>query len=407
MNKYWFYIESYVYISIKNGKVLLFNTLNSEIAISDNPDVISLVTKLNKRRNTQVALITDEDLSNQAVFEFINETRNKFMSDYYETSLTKKKPFQFIPYIKIHREIKYLKKETESSIGENIKQYINKVVIFLNNECNHSCSYCNHAYKQYYTCTKSNTNEELNYTDLLKFLSQLKNLAVNITLTGGNIFKYKHLFDLIKYLKDNNFDTTIKVNYKNYLDFFDTINEYNINSYISIDSDISINALQRLVNHSEKPNINLQIPVGNEKEFDTISNLVNEYPQLELEYLPYYRGDNIDFFQKNIFVNQEDIRSTKPTYKSILINTKINKNLFGQLVITPSGNVFSNINAPKLGNLNQNVKELVLKEILSSNSWRKLRQNCIPCKNCNFRLLCPPISNLELSMKKNNLCHIL
>jgi len=222
-----------------------------------------------------------------------------------------------------------------------------------------------------------------------------------------SFFKYNHLLDLINYLKDNKFDITIKVNYKNYLNSFDLLNNFDINSYVSIDSLISNNNFKKLINISDKRKISLQSLVGSDDEFDAISDLVKEYPQLELEYIPYYNGKNISFFQKNVFVDQDDIKSTKPTYKDILINTKINKNFFGQLVITTSGKVYSNLNAPKLGDIKQNIKELVLKEMLSSNSWRKLRQNCVPCKNCNFNLLCPPISNLELSIKRNNLCHML
>ena len=51
-------------------------------------------------------------------------------------------------------------------------------------------------------------------------------------------------------------------------------------------------------------------------------------------------------------------------------------------------------------------KEAVYKEIRSGNSWRLVRKKIKICQDCLYNQLCPPLSNYEYAIGKNNLCHV-
>ena len=92
----------------------------------------------------------------------------------------------------------------------------------------------------------------------------------------------------------------------------------------------------------------------------------------------------------------------------ILVHTFLFSNFIGKLVVLPNGDVYSNCNNSKLGNVNTDtIGSIVNKELNSNKAWRKIRKDLQPCKNCLFSYLCPPVSNYELILKTNNLCNVL
>ena len=62
-NEYWLYIEPYVYLEIKSESALLYNTLDHEFIIYDDPTIISLLKDLLSESSNGVILL-DENLSN-------------------------------------------------------------------------------------------------------------------------------------------------------------------------------------------------------------------------------------------------------------------------------------------------------------------------------------------------------
>ena len=54
MKKYWFYIESYVYISQKKDKVLLYNTLDGKLLEFNDKETLKIITRLKKSSNHQI-----------------------------------------------------------------------------------------------------------------------------------------------------------------------------------------------------------------------------------------------------------------------------------------------------------------------------------------------------------------
>ena len=137
---------------------------------------------------------------------------------------------------------------------------------------------------------------------------------------------------------------------------------------------------------------------------------INALPQIEnrrTKILPFYNGENLDFFAENVFMELDDIIENPIDRKNIFRHQTLNDNFFGKLFIMPSGDVYSNLLMPPIGNLSTcTIKELVYKELDEGNVWLKTRNTVSPCKNCLNKDLCPSISNYEFVIGKYNLCHV-
>jgi pseudo-rSAM protein len=71
------------------------------------------------------------------------------------------------------------------------------------------------------------------------------------------------------------------------------------------------------------------------------------------------------------------------------------------------GLVYSNLGKKPLGSISKDsIDDIVRTELQNSKSWFKLRNNIKSCKVCLFKNFCPPLSNIEKVMKKNDLCLI-
>jgi pseudo-rSAM protein len=121
---------------------------------------------------------------------------------------------------------------------------------------------------------------------------------------------------------------------------------------------------------------------------------------------PIYTGDNIDFFEENVFLSKEDILSGSNSIKDFFAHQAINIYDFGKINIMSNGDVYANLNHPPLGNIYTNsIYEIIQKEIDEGKSWLRIR-NQTPCNNCVYQWLCPSPSDYEIAIGRQNLCHI-
>ncbi|MEN8122291.1 MAG: SPASM domain-containing protein [Bacteroidota bacterium] len=147
--------------------------------------------------------------------------------------------------------------------------------------------------------------------------------------------------------------------------------------------------------------------IEKEQDVEIFENAINQLNIENNAFHPYYNGNNIELFEQAVYLNKEDIFEAKPTQKDIFARQVINQLNFGKLYILPDASVYSNLNKPKLGNLNKHsIHELVHKEMYKHKNWFKLRKNVKPCRSCVYSLLCPSISNYEYAIGKYNLCHV-
>ena len=127
---------------------------------------------------------------------------------------------------------------------------------------------------------------------------------------------------------------------------------------------------------------------------------------LDADLLPFYNGENIAFFKKNVYTNIEDLNTNIVNKQQIFSRQVINENMFGKLTLLPNGDLYANVNKACLGNvLHKSLNEIIYKEKNMKDAWFMTRSQT-PCKQCVYCLLCPSVSNYELVLGKFDLCSI-
>ncbi|MBN1971944.1 MAG: hypothetical protein JW870_21510 [Candidatus Delongbacteria bacterium] len=145
--------------------------------------------------------------------------------------------------------------------------------------------------------------------------------------------------------------------------------------------------------------------IDSEDFYNKVDEITNRFEIKTYKFRPYYSGSNIDFFEKNIFSNEEDILNQSYDMKTIYGNMKLNRNFYGKLFIDNFGKISISPNSESFGTISD--LDLFIRKLSTSNTmWFKTRNGIEPCKSCLYADLCQPISDYELYMKKNDLCNI-
>ncbi len=423
--QYWFTIEAYVHISIKKDSLLLYNTLTGEaLEYSGKRErkILHLVKKLQSPGNLRVILLTQDDMEDPAIRQFVNNARKYFMGDLIDTSYSKKKPVQMTPIVNIKKDVKFLKKDASRSVGEDIMTYLTEVFLYIDNRCKQNCGICGSAYKQFSCCTiRKNRNGDMDPMKIRMFMEELKSCSLtSLNILGGDIFTQAKFAELLKILNSNPVQKTFYSHYLNVIKGNEDRNKVKAKLKLL---DTGSSSLKILVTFPMKKNILEEVietikTVGfnsefvfiiqSEEECEKAETLVSSYRLDNYDFQPFYNGKNLEFFRQNVFLEKNEILQSKPTLNDIFQNSMVNKLNFGRLTVFPNGDIYANVNAPRLGVLGRDsLYDMLYKEMYQGKNWRKIRKNVMPCKSCTFESLCPPISNYNHAIGRNNLCDII
>lgn len=375
---YWFTIEPYVFIGLTNQSALLYNTLDRVVIESNKPQVIGLLHELLQIENCGVVLLTGKRYGEKEINDFVKELRDSYMGDIIDIRLSKGKPVQLLPYFNFPYKHEIYKKLNFSPL-KNILEDLSEISIYVDETTNilKMSSFVQSIPGSPTFNIIGDMGSIKNYKELLSCFNQFTSLKV-MTCSYDNVIK----IDPVYY---NNFSYKITVR------FPVRIEQWNL-------------AWQLLINQ----------PLPVEFVFDVISNdecqqaeqFINQF-QIEKYWLnPIYTGDNILFFEENIFLTKEDILSTSISIKDLFSRQAINVYDFGKLNILQNGDAYANLHYPLLGNIyTDNIYEIVQKEIDEGRSWFRIR-NQAPCNDCVYQWLCPSPSNYEIYIDRYNLCHV-
>ena len=189
-------------------------------------------------------------------------------------------------------------------------------------------------------------------------------------------------------------------------EFFNQFN--NSNFYIKVTVDISNFKMSDLLQIINQEQIIINFIITNNSEMTTAIKIAEDNKLTSWSLIPYYNGNNLDFFKENIFIEEDDIL-TKQDILSVFSKGVINKQLFGNIYITETGDVKLNPNSKSIGSIyNTDVYSILYKSFATKqhHPWFLTREQVEPCKNCVFSKLCPSISNYELFLNKFNFCKI-
>ena len=402
--KYWLYIASHVYCSIKNGQVLLYNTKNGMYIENNTREIVALMQELHKKQNLGVTMIKDEQIMIAPYKLFVEEFCRKDMGGLID--YTQEKPIQLMPILSLQRDIEKLKKDKERYIGEGLLHYLLEINIYVNDICKAQCPLCTTYFKQSTCCTANNGQQlELDRSLLQKILTQIQDAPIGkLNILGGDISQYTHYDKLASMLQSVNAQTHLWLNYLN------TKNteipprsfKYIIPVCFPIKESIFASCIKQL--NKEKASYHFFITC--EDDYNQTTDLLDTYKISDYKLFPIFTGKNSCFFEEQIYMTKQDLFSSPLSFRKIFAHQKLNANFFGSLTILPNGQVYANINSPALGNIKtDNLLDLINKEISDNTAWRKIR-NEEPCNDCLYQYLCPPPSNYETIIGKPNLCHV-
>ena len=343
---YWFTIEPYVFVGIAKEYVLLYNTLDGVNIESKEAEVVQLLKEMLNKDNCCVVLLTNERYQQKEVKDFISDLREKYMGDIIEVALSKGKPIQILPLYNFSDKHEIYKEHNFSSDKNELKN-LSRINIHLDST-----------------------------TDILKLISFLDSIpGTPLFNIIGNIMEVKQFEKLLLFLNNSSSPKDISCSYLDVIPLQPIIENdflYRISIHFPIDMAQWNKSRQILL--SQTLPVEYIFNISSIDDYQQAEVLIEQFNIEKYQLTPVYTGDNINFFEKNVFLKKEDILATSMTIKKIFARQAMNLHDFGKINIMPNGDVYANLNYPALGNIYiDSINEIIQKEIDEGKSWFRIR----------------------------------
>jgi pseudo-rSAM protein len=412
---YWFYLEPFVYVSVKGNDLLLYNTLTGKfLSYYDKPGIIKFILDLHRKENLYALKVSREFLRDNGLEEFTVDVSKHFMGDLIDVSFSPKKPFFMPANFDIQDEHNRQPHRTFQNVfGDSIFS-ITELTFFVNNRCDNNCTACKTAFKQFSWCTREEEDSELTLSDIKQILDQTRGCPIkNIDIIGGDLTQYPHLNRLVDLLCTGSF----KVNY--YFHFFHLKNGLPEAIRAAIQSGGSQTRVNVLVDFStltipgdltylkELEADRLIFLIQRDEEIPILDEVITDLKTANISVQPYFNGDNFDFFKANVFTGHDSLSESMLDIGVIKARMSYNTLNYGKMFIKSNKNIYSNLNGASLGSMADiSMEKAVISELSEHGYWLKVRRDVVPCSDCLFNSICPPLSNFEIVSGINNSCNI-
>ena len=412
MKKFWFYLEPYTFLWEKQKKVMLYNTLSGAYIVFE-PDSATkpIVNSWHDADNMYGFELTGADIEKETVQALISQVRDTFSGDIVEVDNEQKKPVSLKPFLNFQMDRQRLANlkgnDANKQYGDRILYHLFEVSIYIDGKCQNNCSYCKEYYKQTPCCTKSNYRF-LQPLKIEKMLQSIVNSSVKcINFLGGNLLSNDLLPEYIDVLNRFDFAKNYYVNYLNINERAGLFGSYNSTLQIIISFPLNEQKFEQVYRLTDVEDYNVFwiFLISSEFEYIQAEALVERFHIQKSKIIPFYTGRNYDFFSENIFTNLDDIDLIQLSRREIFANQYINTTNFGKITVMPDGQVYANVNQDALGNINDDIRELIYAELVNGKSWLRIRDQA-PCIDCIYQWLCPSPSNYEIAIDRLNLCHV-
>ncbi|MEW5804555.1 MAG: TIGR04150 pseudo-rSAM protein [bacterium] len=409
----WIVIDPFVHIAVKGDSCLLYNPLNGKILEYGDSLVVELVRDLTSPENLLIKRISLKDRALPlSVFGFIEDLRSAFMGDFIEADASAVRPIQFPPVVQVTRAVEYIRSDENRSVGEFAVKYLNRLLVYVNSDCNFDCDLCKSAYKQINWCTKANQGT----LDIAVLKSAVESINCarlrSISILGGDILSYPHIEELSRFLGKKPTHKIYYLHCENLIrsdKCLRTLELQGSRLCVLATPQVTRPDLSRASQSLRDLQIDHEwlIAVRSDKEFLEIRSVFESLKITNYRIMPWFNGLNIEFFEEMVFIDVDDLARSGVSMKEIFAHQRLNKRDFGRLIILSNSDVHGNVNHHRLARLGeQTIDDALLEEMRSGQSWFRVRGKLVPCRDCLFEALCPPPSNYEIAIGRNNLCHI-
>jgi pseudo-rSAM protein len=297
-----------------------------------------------------------------------------------------------------------------------IGDYLRNIYFFLNASEEPSAAGYTHAMKQF-PCMAYDASgySELPASAVLNNYMPYDGISgLGMDLTGADLTRYSQLDDLLPYLKKLISPIICHIPLPCHdpeaVEKLIRLKNCRVSFYVTLPSGPALlpELMNKMFFQKTKKRFDFNFVIRSLDEYNMITGLLPGIGLEKVFFLPYYSGENFEFFRDNIFLSKDDILGSKPDQRQVYSRQVLNEHSFGKLYVMPSGEVFPNLNGEPLGSVyNESIPGLVRREVTTGNAWNLTRMKVQPCSGCLYRFLCPPIGNYERSMQRFNFCDIL
>lgn len=406
---HWFYLESYTFLFYSKNQYVIYNTLNSTYIDCSlyGKTINTVLSILHNTNKTYCVGIYEYQLRDSQFTEFIKKIRNTFSGDIIK-NIRGIPPFISKPILRILHHPNNPKTKEYNLLGENALFHLHEVTFYLENQGFDLNPMYKDCYKQflYPTYTEKQKLSHAKYLEIIEQLSICQIDKINIipaTIEKKELFSY-----LLSLSRQYSIKTQIILPYKKYNkeDLKQLLTNPQFSIMIMVRLPVDYEELNSYINLFNEYNITWSLIASNKNDVIFLSkNNLGKFTNVD--YIPWYTGDNMDFFKEYIYNDFKDIIEQKNTKQHIFRKQILNDNLFGKLTIFPTGEVYSNVNFPTIGNIqDQKLSEIVYSEIENYFKPWFFTRDYVSCKNCVNKYLCPSISNYEIVANEYNMCYL-
>lgn len=406
---HWFYLESYTFLFYSKNQYVIYNTLNSTYIDCSlyGKTINTVLSILHNTNKTYCVGIYEYQLRDSQFTEFIKKIRNTFSGDIIK-NIRGIPPFISKPILRILHHPNNPKTKEYNLLGENALFHLHEVTFYLENQGFDLNPMYKDCYKQflYPIYTEKQKLSHAKYLEIIEQLSICQIDKINIipaTIEKKELFSY-----LLSLSRQYSIKTQIILPYKKYNkeDLKQLLTNPQFSIMIMVHLPVDYEELNSYINLFNEYNITWSLIASNKNDVIFLSkNNLGKFTNVD--YIPWYTGDNMDFFKEYIYNDFKDIIEQKNTKQHIFRKQILNDNLFGKLTIFPTGEVYSNVNFPTIGNIqDQKLSEIVYSEIENYFKPWFFTRDYVSCKNCVNKYLCPSISNYEIVANEYNMCYL-
>ncbi|WP_287564788.1 TIGR04150 pseudo-rSAM protein [Parabacteroides sp.] len=406
---HWFYLESYTFLFYSKNQYVIYNTLNSTYIDCSlyGKTINTVLSILHNTNKTYCVGIYEYQLRDSQFTEFIKKIRNTFSGDIIK-NIRGIPPFISKPILRILHHPNNPKTKEYNLLGKNALFHLHEVTFYLENQGFDLNPMYKDCYKQflYPTYTEKQKLSHVKYLEIIEQLSICQIDKINIipaTIEKKELFSY-----LLSLSRQYSIKTQIILPYKKYNkeDLKQLLINPQFSIMIMVHLPVDYEELNSYINLFNEYNITWSLIASNKNDVIFLSkNNLGKFTNVD--YIPWYTGDNMDFFKEYIYNDFKDIIEQKNTKQHIFRKQILNDNLFGKLTIFPTGEVYSNVNFPTIGNIqDQKLSEIVYSEIENYFKPWFFTRDYVSCKNCVNKYLCPSISNYEIVANEYNMCYL-
>lgn len=400
---YWFYLSPKVYVVDKENIFLYHTESGARLEVTEE-HVKDVLRAVHEPENLGVVEFPQELWKQEEVYDLIEQLLSLHMAGLMPIDREKGKPINFLPILNLQKDV-----DKAMSIGElslvvdDLLSYLSRLTLCLGG--GRLCpSYLSRAWRE----------EENNWMSpclLYSLLEQVRYSRLKqVSLYADFLFLHPQIKEILSLLENYEYDYQLWVSAKHYLQYRELIKT-------SLRSMKRICHLSLLIPATEVEDLerikeddpqlfSYHILIEDEEQYTWANQLIEKWGITQSEPVPIYTGDNLPFFEEYIYLCEDDIFSEPIEMRRIFCNQKLNANDFGALTVLSTGECRVSMNTPILGNLiESSLLEILYKELTTNTAWRKIR-NSGKCQKCIFQYLCPPPSNYEYLIGKEDLCHL-